>query len=81
MRRNGVYRPSEAAMKCRPNKCGHCGQEGEEHFWYDRDIWGETWTCVCCGWVIDVIGTQPLITTRPVGGRRCKAPSLMGVAL
>jgi hypothetical protein len=81
MPRNGVYRPSEAALDSRPTKCGHCGREGQEHFWFSWDAWGETWTCICCGWVLDVIGTLPLITTHPVGGRKVKEPTLMGATL
>lgn len=77
----GAYKPSKAALDDRPTKCGHCGQEGEEYFWYDRDIWGETWTCIMCGWVLDVIGTRPLLTIRPVGGRKCKEPTLLGATL
>jgi hypothetical protein len=68
-------------MKSRPNKCGHCSKEGAQYFRYDYDVWGETWTCICCGWMLDVIGTLPLITTHPVGGRKVKEPTLMGATL
>jgi rubredoxin len=49
---------TKLAVEQMPDVCPKCGEKSG--LYYDSDPFGETWSCLYCGWHIEVANGPPL---------------------